>query len=121
MGRRRVNKTVAAKTSNPYPKCKYCNCHKDGRGFDKHFAACKVRFMAQHHMNAPKRRTPAPDLRKRDNSRALQNSSSNQEANDQSLRNLSPVEQPMNLDAFPQPESSCESVASSKFYSINKS
>ena len=65
MARRPVNKSIKKKTEDSYRKCRYCNTNRDSRGFDKHLAACKIRFAAQTethvvhaHANASTAATP---------------------------------------------------------------
>lgn len=48
MARLAVKKSIKEKTENAYKKCKYCRTHRDARGFDKHHAACKLRFTIQN-------------------------------------------------------------------------
>ncbi|KJA12958.1 hypothetical protein HYPSUDRAFT_73169 [Hypholoma sublateritium FD-334 SS-4] len=48
MTRRPVKKSIKEKTENSYKKCDYCRTHRDARGFDKHRAACKIRFTIQN-------------------------------------------------------------------------
>lgn len=67
MGRRPVNKSIKQKTLDCYRKCKYCSTNRDARGFDKHFAACKVRSAALNenrvvHNRANTSTTPAAIL-----------------------------------------------------------
>ena len=46
-------KSIKKQVSDMHRYCLYCKTHRDGHGFDKHQAACKIIWQFQHRQNHP--------------------------------------------------------------------
>lgn len=48
-------KSIKKQVSDTHRYCPYCKAHRDGRGFDKHQAACKVIWQLERRRKEPAR------------------------------------------------------------------
>ena len=46
-------RSIKKRVNDTHRHCRYCKAHRDGRGFDKHQAACKIIWQLQRRREDP--------------------------------------------------------------------